>query len=501
MVAALLVLYFGLLGLLSLVGVQRLGLGLSVLRPPKDKLPSEDHAGDLNVLIQLPLYNEPAVAKRVIEAAAAIRYPSERLTIQVLDDSDDETRAIVDRTVERLARSGTSISVHRRGEREGYKAGALAAGLSACEKADLVAIFDADFIPQPDFLEKSVPWFKHPKVGLVQARWTHLNRRHSVLTRAQGIFLDGHFAVEHEARWRLCRPFNFNGTAGIWRREAIEEGGGWQGDTVTEDLDLSYRSQLKGWRFVYRHEVTVPAELPEDWLAFRDQQARWVKGSAQSGRKLSGLILRSKWSTLTKLHALFHLWNNAAYVAIALLGLLLPIALVTREELGWRVPGGRVLLGALDYGALGLGTISMVLFYLIGNRRTGGRWYEIPLALAVGAGMSVANALAFFHGLFTSKTEFVRTPKVGAQKVARVSVFPRRAKRTLAIILLELVITSLHIYGIIYAFRWGVFGAIPFLGMYAGGLALVSCASLVAIGRLAFSKLVQAHHFRYPARR
>jgi cellulose synthase/poly-beta-1,6-N-acetylglucosamine synthase-like glycosyltransferase len=295
--------YFAVLLLLAMYGLHRSHLVLTCLRYRKrlremsqDPAPLPD-AELPQVTIQLPLYNEATVATRLLEHVARIDYPRERLEIQVLDDSTDETRSLLRTEVERLRDLGLDVVYLHRVDRVGYKAGALDAGLKVA-KGDLIAIFDADFLPQPDFLRRIVPLFvADAKVGMVQARWGHLNRDHSLLTRTQALMLDGHHLVENRARSAAGWLFNFSGTGGMWRRQAIDTSGGWQHDTLTEDLDLSYRAQLAGWRFLYRENVVSPAELPEDVSAFRAQQFRWAKGTVQTARKLLFTkVLRSKLS-------------------------------------------------------------------------------------------------------------------------------------------------------------------------------------------------------------
>src|SRR6266436_1205079 len=272
--------------------------------PPLDPLPV--------VTIQLPLYNEMYVAERLIEAVCRIDYPRDLLEIQVLDDSTDETRSIADRAVRRFAAQGTDIRYFHRADRSGYKAGALEAGLKVA-RGEFIGIFDADFIPTADFLTTLIPHFHNPKVGMVQARWGHINQNYSLLTKIQAILLDGHFILEHGGRNRGGRFFNFNGTAGIWRREAIADAGGWQHDTLTEDLDLSYRAQMKGWRFVFLQDVVAPAEIPVEMNAFKSQQHRWAKGSVQTCKKLLPRILASDLPLAIKTEATFHLTANFAY--------------------------------------------------------------------------------------------------------------------------------------------------------------------------------------------
>src|SRR5215472_7922902 len=282
-------------------------------QPPLDPLPV--------VTIQLPLYNEMYVADRLIDAVCRIEYPRDLLEIQVLDDSTDETQGIAELAVRRCSAQGVDVKYYHRRDRVGFKAGALEEGLKAA-RGEFIAIFDADFIPTVDFLTRLIPHFHDPKVGMVQARWGHINQDYSLLTKIQAILLDGHFVLEHGARNRAGCFFNFNGTAGIWRRTAIDDAGGWQHDTLTEDLDLSYRAQLRGWRFVFVPNVIAPAEVPVDMNAFKSQQHRWAKGSIQTAKKLLPTILRSSLPFAVKREAFFHLTNNMAYLLMVLLSVL-----------------------------------------------------------------------------------------------------------------------------------------------------------------------------------
>jgi cellulose synthase/poly-beta-1,6-N-acetylglucosamine synthase-like glycosyltransferase len=274
------------------------------------------------VTIQLPLYNEMYVADRLIDAVCRIKYPADLLEIQVLDDSTDETRGIAEQAVRRFAAQGVDIKYLHRSNRTGYKAGALEAGLRQA-RGEFVAIFDADFIPTPDFLERLMPHFADSNVGMVQARWGHINQDYSLLTKIQSILLDGHFVLEHGGRNRAGRFFNFNGTAGVWRRRAIDEAGGWQHDTLTEDLDLSYRAQLRGWRFVFVSDVIAPAEVPVEMNAFKSQQHRWAKGSVQTCRKLLPRILAADVPLAVKAEAFFHLTANFNYPLMCVLSVLM----------------------------------------------------------------------------------------------------------------------------------------------------------------------------------
>src|SRR6187455_1789802 len=308
-----LALYFFVLVILAVYGWHRYYLVYLYMKN-KDKQPVP--AGPLNpapvVTIQLPLYNEMYVADRLIDAVCQIDYTRELLEIQVLDDSTDETQSVAEQAVRRNAARGVDITFIHRTDRSGYKAGALEAALKVA-KGEFVAIFDADFIPTPDFLTRTVPFFTDPKVAMVQARWGHINQDYSLLTKIQSILLDGHFVLEHGGRNRAGVFFNFNGTAGIWCREAIYAAGGWQHDTLTEDLDLSYRAQLKGWQFVFLPNLVTPAELPVDMNGFKSQQHRWTKGSIQTCRKLLPAVWRAKLPLLIKFEATAHLTANFNY--------------------------------------------------------------------------------------------------------------------------------------------------------------------------------------------
>ncbi|HVE65281.1 MAG TPA: glycosyltransferase, partial [Thermoanaerobaculia bacterium] len=361
-----------------------------------------------SVTVQLPLYNEPAVAERLLDAAGALDYPAGRLEIQVLDDSTDATSAIVARTAERLVARGVRVVVCPREVRRGFKAGALQAGLERA-RGEFLLIFDADFVPGPGVLRACLPHFSNPKVGMVQARWEHLNRNFSLLTRIQSIFLDGHFVIEHTARNRSGRFFNFNGTAGIWRRSCLAEAGGWQDDTLTEDLDASYRAQLAGWRFVYLKDLVVPAELPVDINGFKSQQHRWTKGSIQTGRKLLPEVFRSAFPWRVKAEAFFHLTSNFSYLLVVLLALLLFPAIIIREQIGWQK------LAILDFPLFFGATLSFIAFYVSSQSEIGRSWKQtlkyMPFLMSLGLGLSLNNVRAVIEALAGSRTEFTRTPK------------------------------------------------------------------------------------------
>lgn len=360
------------------------------------------------VTIQLPMFNEYYVANRVIESAARIRYPKHLLRIQILDDSTDDTQLIASETAKRLGSRGFNVEYRHRVDRDGFKAGALKKGLEATDD-ELVAVFDADFVPPADFLEKTVPQFRDPKVGMVQTRWGYLNRDYSLLTRVQSILLDGHFVLEHTARNLSGRFFNFNGTGGVFRRRAILESGGWEGDTLTEDLDLSYRAQLQGWKFVFLPDVVCASELPVDIFGFKTQQHRWTKGSIQVGRKLLGKIWRSSAPISVKLEATFHLSANLSYLLLVMLSALLPLSVAFRSN--------AVAHGSLfwEMVVFSLTTLSIFSFYLTSQRELYPDWRwrakEIPLILALGIGMCVNNAMAVTEALLGIRTPFVRTAK------------------------------------------------------------------------------------------
>ena len=418
--------YFAVLLVLAMYGLHRSHLVLTVLRNRKqlkalkEGVPALDSAGlgdrvDLpHVTIQLPLYNEATVADRLLDHVSAIDWPRSHLEIQVLDDSTDETRALVKARVERLREQGLDVVYVHRVDRTGYKAGALDNGLKVA-KGTLVAIFDADFLPQPDFLRAIVPHFMaDPKVGMVQARWGHMNREHSLLTRTQALMLDGHHLVENRARAAAGWLFNFSGTGGMWRKEAIASAGGWQHDTLTEDLDLSYRAQLAGWRFVYRENVVTPAELPEDISAFRAQQFRWAKGTVQTARKLLGRVMRSELSLMQRIEAFFHMTPHFAYPLMVILSVLLLPALVLMPATD---PKAMLMIDLpLVIGTTG----SLAAFYAMAEAAQGRRpidaFRQLPVLLALGAGLAPHLTRAVWEGLHSMAGEFVRTPKKGTSQ-------------------------------------------------------------------------------------
>lgn len=455
------------LALLAILGLHRLFLvGLVAWRPNDPPAPEAPRAWP-GVTVQLPLYNEAGVAARLIDAVAALDYPRERLEIQVLDDSRDETRALVEARVAFQRERGVPIRVLRRPLREGFKAGALAYGLERAQ-GDLIAIFDADFVPEPDFLTRTVPHFADRELGLVQGCWGHLNRDANLLTRVQALALDAHFRIEQAARSRTGRFFNFNGTAGVWRREAILAAGGWAADTITEDLDLSLRAQLTGWRFLFLEGVVAPAELPEDLAAFRAQQRRWTRGSGQTARKLLGHVWRTPGVRLrARVEATFQLVLNLAYP------LLLVLVLAT-------VP--LVLLGssllALQWALFASATLSVTAFYVASQRARGWRGLLEGLALtpalfAYGLGLSLSNGLAYLQGLSGGPATFVRTPKRGALAGRY------RTRPELPFALAELALAAYAFVGLGLGLWQGHPSAAPFLGLIGLGFLVVGGRTLI----------------------
>ncbi len=427
------------------------------------------------VTIQLPIFNEMYVTERLIAAVAKIDYPRDLLEVQVLDDSTDETQGIARACVERFRATGLDIAYLHRTNRQGFKAGALENGL-AHAKGEFVAVFDADFIPEPDFLRRTIHFFTDGEIGMVQARWGHLNRDYSVLTQAQAILLDGHFVIEHTARNRSGRFFNFNGTAGIWRRTAIADGGGWQHDTLTEDLDLSYRTQLKGWRFVYLQDLVTPAEVPVEMNSFKSQQHRWAKGSIQTALKLWPLLRKAGLAKEVRREAWFHLTANVAYLLMIPLTILLPITVVVRVSHGWY----EVLL--LDIPFFAAATFSVVMFYATSQGEQGRSWWDrvkyLPLVMALGIGLSVNQARAVVEALMGYETGFTRTPKHGV-KGAGESVARKRYKAALTFQpVVELALAAYMTYGVLYLVEREVYYSLPFLVLFQVGFAYVGLSSV-----------------------
>jgi cellulose synthase/poly-beta-1,6-N-acetylglucosamine synthase-like glycosyltransferase len=477
--------YFAVLLVLAMYGVHRSHLVLTVLlhkrklRELKEGEPALPQLGladreDLpHVTIQLPLYNEATVVGRLLDHVATVEYPRARLEIQVLDDSTDETRVLVREKVESLRQRGLDVVYIHRVDRTGYKAGALDNGLKVA-KGELVAIFDADFLPQPDFLRAVVPHFlADSRVGMVQARWGHLNREHSMLTRTQALMLDGHHLVENRARSAAGWLFNFSGTGGIWRKSAIASAGGWQHDTLTEDLDLSYRAQLAGWRFVYRENVVTPAELPEDISAFRAQQFRWAKGTVQTARKLMARLMRAELSPMQRVEAFFHLTPHFAYPLMVFLSVLLLPALVLMPATD---PKTMLMIDLpLVIGTTG----SLAAFYTMAEVAQGrsrlGALRRLPALLALGAGLAPHLTKAVWEGHRSMAGEFIRTPKKGTLQ--------GRYRAAADLPMIEMALCLISAGSTAASIETGHFFATPFALLFAFGYGYV--AFFVAFEELA----------------
>jgi cellulose synthase/poly-beta-1,6-N-acetylglucosamine synthase-like glycosyltransferase len=441
------------------------------------------------VTVQLPVFNEMYVVERLIAAVCELDYPRERLEVQVLDDSTDETTGIARRAVEAWKARGIDIHYIHRTDRQGFKAGALEHGLRTAT-GEFVAVFDADFVPQPGFLRKTVNYFTDDGVGMVQVRWEHLNRGFSSLTEVQSILLDAHFVIEHTARNRSGRFFNFNGTAGIWRRTTIAAAGGWQHDTLTEDLDLSYRAQLAGWKFVFLPEVVAPAEIPVEMSAFKSQQHRWAKGSIQTAMKLLPRIFESDLPREVKKEAFFHLTANVAYLLMIPLAILMPITVVVRVSHGWI----EVLL--LDLPFFATATMSVCVFYVASQREIhASTWQRIkylPYLMALGIGLSVNQARAVVEALLGHQTVFTRTPKSGVQGGAVAA--PRKRYRVGLSLqpLLELALAAYFTLAVAWVIDRGVWYSLPFLVLFQAGFAYVGITSAVEGLRDFWSRFVPA---------
>ncbi len=400
-----------------------------------------------HVTIQLPMFNEKFVVEGLLRKVTAIDYPKDKLEIQILDDSTDDTWELCRQQAEMYRQQGFDIVCLHRTDRTGFKAGAVEAA-DAVAKGEVLRILDADFRPDPDILKVVMPYFTDPKIALVQTRWGHMNRNKNLLTRLQSIFLDGHFALEQTVRNRSGRFFTFNGTAGVWRKSAITDAGGWEHDTITEDMDLSYRAQMKGWRFIYLNDYVTPAELPEDMDGFKAQQHRWTKGCIQVCQKMLLDIWRSNAPLKAKLEATTHLTCNYSYLALILLCFLVaPICLGFVEPTGtWSWESWRMML--LTFTLFFFATVSVCMFYIAAEAIVRPkRWCMvfpliIPL-LALGVGMAVNNAKAVLEAVVGQQSEFVRTPKFGESKEGSLSIEKRssgyKAIKSVLVPLLELV--------------------------------------------------------------
>ncbi|HWK31757.1 MAG TPA: cellulose synthase family protein [Terriglobales bacterium] len=432
-----------------------------------------------HVTVQLPIFNEQFVIDRLVDAVCQMEYPREKLDIQVLDDSTDETVEVASAVVARFAEMGHNITYHHRTNRYGYKAGALDEGLKVA-KGDLVAIFDADFVPPKDWLMKVVHQFTDPNVGMVQTRWTHLNRDYSFLTQVEAILLDGHFVLEHGGRSRAGVFFNFNGTAGMWRRQAISDAGGWEPDTLTEDTDLSYRSQLKGWKFKYLQDVECPAELPIEMTAFKTQQARWAKGLIQVSLKVLPKVLRDKnVPRRIKTEAWYHLTANISYPLMIVLSTLLLPAMVIRFYQGW------FQMLFIDLPLFVASTFSVSSFYLVSQKELFPRTWPktflyLPFLMALGIGLTITNTKAVLEALFGVQTAFARTPKYRVEKKKEKSAAAKKYRKRLGIIQwIELAIGSYFALTVWYAIANQNYITVPFLLLFVLGYWYTGLMSLL----------------------
>src|SRR6266852_5488940 len=421
------------------------------------------------VTVQLPIFNERYVIERLVEAVSRFDYPRELLDIQVLDDSTDETVQVARACVERFAAQGLPIHYIHRSNREGYKAGALENGLKTGQ-GEFVAIFDADFIPSPDFLRRCIPYFENDKIGMVQTRWTYLNRDYSLLTQVETILLDGHFVVEHGARSRRGTFFNFNGTAGVWRRKAIEEAGGWEHDTLTEDTDLSYRAQLKGWKFLYLPQIECTSELPVEMTGFKAQQARWAKGLMQTAKKILPRVLKSGAPWHVKAEAFFHLTANISYPLMVFFSAMLLPAMIVRAYQRW------FQMLFIDLPLFLASTCSVSSFYLVAQKELRPKnWWRtflyMPFVMAVGIGISVRNAKAVLEAIQGKKDSF-----------AKKSYKNKAGWMPYAEVLLGLYFAATIVYAVINQ----NYAAIPFLLLFVWGYLYTG---LMSLGQTYFAHL------------
>lgn len=480
--------YFFVMTILAAYGIHRYALVYNYYKN-RNKVagPPPEISSWPKVTVQLPIYNERYVIERLVEAVAQFDYPRELIEIQVLDDSTDETQEVARNCVERYQALGLPVTYLHRDNREGFKAGALQEGLKSAG-GEFIAIFDADFIPPADFLRRTVPYFADPKLGMAQTRWSYVNRHYSPLTEVEAILLDGHFVVEHSARFRSGLFFNFNGTAGIWRRAAIEDAGGWQHDTLTEDTDLSYRAQLRGWRFVYLPEIDCPSELPVEMNAFKSQQARWAKGLMQTAKKILPRVMRADVPGAVKAEAIFHLTANISYPLMVFLSMILLPAMIVRFYQGW------VQVLVIDLPLFLASTCSISSFYLTAERALYPKTWKrtflyLPFVMAVGIGLSVRNALAVLEAILGVKSEFVRTPKyrVGAGGQERGQWVKKSYHRSAGWMPFAEVVLGLYFAAaVVYAFQNENYATIPFLLLFVWGYLYTG---LMSIGQTYFERL------------
>lgn len=472
------IVYFVSLSILFGFGIHGLVLLYYYRKTFNNILPIEDMPVEVPmVTVQLPLYNEMFVVERLIKSVCEIDYPKDKIEIQVLDDSTDNTVELTKDIVENYKNQGFNIKYIHRNNRVGYKAGALKYGLEIAE-GEFVAIFDADFVPNPDFLKKTIPHFNNPEIGMVQTRWEHLNEEYSYLTKAQALALDGHFVLEQQVRNKAGFFINFNGTAGIWRKATIFDAGNWQADTLTEDLDLSYRAQLKGWKFRYLNDVTSPAELPADINALKTQQFRWTKGAVETAKKILPMVFASNLPIKMKLESFVHLTSNIVFPFIIIVALLnVPIVVIKNT------------VGGFDefYSFMSifvLASVSTFLFYTYAQKAIHLDWRKrlllFPVFLAGSMGFAVNNTKAVIEALIGKKTGFARTPKdgmIGTNKVTR-SKTSYSLRKISAVVVVELLLTLYFVVGIIISAIYLEIAAMPFQLLFLMGFGTVGYLSL-----------------------
>ncbi len=441
----------------------------------KNPVPDSNYIFDKVVTIQLPLYNEMYVIERLIDSVCEINYPKDKLEIQVLDDSTDETTAIVAKAVEAKQKLGFDIVHIRRGSREGFKAGALKEGMKIA-KGEFIAIFDADFIPQKEFLMKTLAHFTDEKVGMVQTRWEHLNGDYSIITKAQALALDGHFVIEQTVRNKSGFFINFNGTGGVWRKKCIEDAGNWHADTLTEDLDLSYRAQLIGWRFVFLKDFTSPAELPSEINALKAQQFRWTKGAVETAKKILPLVWKSKVPMRVKLQSTFHLTNNLVFPFI-LLAAILNVPLIFIKNSG----AHEVYFAIMSLFVLAF--VSSFLFYMYSQKDIRTDWRKrivlFPLFMAGSMGLAVNNSRAVFEGLMNRKSEFVRTPKFKQESGKDTFVGNKYLNKKLGLsVFVEAVLAVYCFIGVLSSIYFMELASIPFQVLFTLGFSFIAYTSI-----------------------
>jgi cellulose synthase/poly-beta-1,6-N-acetylglucosamine synthase-like glycosyltransferase len=476
---ALMIPYFTVLIILSAFGLHRYEMIRGYLKHKKKLTggPESRFESLPRVTIQLPLYNEKFVVERLLEETLKMRYPRELFQIQVLDDSTDETHPFAESLCVRYQAMGYPVEYRHRSNRHGYKAGALQEGLESAT-GEFIAVFDADFVPPEDFLERTIHYFSDPNVGVVQTRWTYLNRNYNLLTEVEAMLLDGHFVLEHGARFGGGLFFNFNGTAGILRREMIDNAGGWQHDTLTEDSDLSYRAQLKGWKFVYIPGVECPSELPVEMNGFQVQQSRWSKGLTQVAIKLLPSILKADLPRRVKLEAIFHLTPNISYPMMIIVSALMLPVMIVRFYMGW------LEMLCIDMPLIIASFWSITAFYMLAHRELYPTTWKrgiffIPMLMAAGVALTISNTRAVLEALLGVQTAFARTPKYAIEGSQKVKLQASRYRsRSGWLPYIELAIGTYFLFMMAYAVDTNNFLALPFLAIFVGGYYWAGCASL-----------------------